>query len=257
MASFRNSYDCFILRGRAGNEILQRIQIRDTRYQKDMITIPPTIGGTWSVQKREFTAGEREKARLFQRYIRFTSLVLVNSEYPGMFARIIEFRTLALPYRMGLEVPKDCVLDGGGLQEFRHYVDNIHNSSDRIQWIKPDEPVRQPERLREASISFSYNVNLQRIPSFLTGSAARPVAPQRIPAVSTIQALKPFVARVLAEAARNKAEECPITLDSMASCRKLYVPTCGHVCSDDGCTRLDKCPVCRERTVWTPVEFTA
>jgi hypothetical protein len=257
MASFQNSYDCFILRGREGNEILQRIQIRDTRFLKDMITIPATIAGIWSVQRRQFTAEELAKVRPFQRYIRFTSIVLLNSEYPGTFTRLIRAWTPPMPTRGGLEVPVGCVLDAGGFQELNQYVHNFHNAPDRIQWIKPDEPVIQPrERLREASISFSYNVNLQRIPSFLTGSAARPVA-SRIPVFPTIQALKPFVARVLAEAARNKAEECPITLDSMASCRKLYVPTCGHVCSDDGCTRLEKCPVCRERTVWTPVEFTA
>lgn len=258
MASFRNTYDCFILRGRVGHEILQRIRLRDTRFLKDMIAVPATIAGTWSVQRRDFTIEEYAKAKLFTHYIRFSSLVLVNSEYSGTFTRLVEIKTLTLPSRGGLEIPKDCVLDAGGLQEFRQYVDKIHNASDRIHWIHPDGLLRQSvnqsvsQSMREASFSFSYSVN---IPSIL----ARPVVPPARPVVSPVvpEALKPYVARMLAEMVRSKAEDCPITLDSMASCRKLYVPTCGHVCSDAGCLTMQTCPVCRERTAWTPVEFTA
>ncbi len=282
MASFHHSYDCFILRGRAGNQILQRITLRDTRYQKDMIAIPETIAGSWSVQRRQFTVEEQRIAFKLTAYIRFTPLVLTNSEYPGTHTRLVRLWNLGLPARNGLEVPVGCVLNGGGLQDFNRYITD-YNTPERLDWIHPyfSATTIRPELMREAtreathnavqtsssSISISYSFTAGVVPPRLstvplqrtTATPATPATPATTAAptlFSTVQALKPFVARVLAEAARNKAEECPITLDSMASCRKLYVPTCGHVCSDAGCMTLLTCPVCRERTAWTPVELT-
>ncbi len=273
MASFHHSYDCFIVRGRAGNQILQRITLRDTRYQKDMIAIPETIAGSWSVQRRQFTVEEQRIAFKFTAYIRFTPLVLTNSEYPGTHTRLVRLWNLGLPARNGLEVPVGCVLNGGGLQDFNRYITD-YNTPERLDWIHPyfSATTIRPELMREArqeatqpavsssvSVSYSFTVGAPLVPRVISAPAAQPV-PHALPPATFLPTfpppLKPFVARVLAEAARNKAEECPITLDSMASCRKLYVPTCGHVCSDAGCMTLLTCPVCRERTAWTPVEFT-
>ena len=141
------------------------------------------------------------------------------------------------PRRGGLEVPPSCVLEGGALQDFNRFV-----GEGRMDWITPDGVDTRPIQRASFDISYTFSSNLIQ--------TVRPEVqrPQIIP-------LKPFVARVIAEAVRNKGEDCPISLDSMATCRKLYVPTCGHVCSDSGCLRLDKCPVCRDATAWTPVEF--
>lgn len=68
--------------------------------------------------------------------------------------------------------------------------------------------------------------------------------------------LNSMVARLVAETARKTNEICPITMDTMTSCKTLYVPTCGHVCSDAGCLNLQTYPICRVRTAWASVAFT-
>ncbi len=244
--SFRYCLDCFILRGRGSNQVLQRIQLRDTPYQKDMIAIPSTVAGTWRVLQREFSITEQRTVRKFHLWVRYTPLVLENSEQPGVFHRIVYLMELLPPRRGGLEVPTGCVLEGGALQVFNRFV-----REGRMDWITPDGVDTLPIQRASFDISYTFSSNLIRtVPVSSIRPEVRPDVqrPQIIP-------LKPFVARVIAEAVRSKGEDCPISLDSMATCRKLYVPTCGHVCSDSGCLRLDKCPVCRDATAWTPVEF--
>jgi hypothetical protein len=228
--------DCFILRGRGITQVLQRIELRDTRYQKDMIAVPHSVAGSWRVLRREFSVAEQPVVRKFHLWARYTPLVLENSERPGVFHRIVDLLGMPLPRRGGLEVPIDCVLEGGALQEFNRFV-----GDGRINWIIPDGIDTRP-----LPQMISYNITSHN--PFRLHHISHPIQP-------VVPALKPFVARVIAESARNKGEDCPITLDSMATCGKLYVPTCGHVCSDAGCLRLDKCPVCRDATAWTPVEF--
>ena len=254
--SFRHSLDCFILRGREGNQILQRIQVRDTQFLKDRIAIPETIAGTWRVLRREFSISELPAVRKCNSWVRYTPLVLENSERPGTYYRIIYLWTLGMPRRGGLEVPTGCVLEGGAYQEFTRFV----QVGGRMDWIVPDGIQVYPNLPYSVAYNVSYSVSTSS--NILSRPAVPPVGqpvarPIPRPAVmQSIQALKPFVARVIAEAVRAKGEDCPITLDSMATCRKLYVPTCGHVCSDEACMKLEKCPVCRDTTAWTPIEFT-
>lgn len=249
--------DCFILRGRTGNEVLQRIHVRDTRFQKDMVHIPHTMAGSWRVLRRAFSATEKPIAQRFRHSLRYSALVLENTEHPGVFHRIVNLFTIPQPRRGGLEIPRGCVLEGGALRELNQFMENGTTA-----WLPLEE---RPERAREASVSyqFTHSISLGRslfrndIPPSLSTIATIPALPtiRPSPPPPSVQALKPFVARILAEAARSKGDDCPITLDTMSTCGKLYVPTCGHVCSDEGCMRLATCPVCRERTAWTTVEF--
>jgi hypothetical protein len=52
--------------------------------------------------------------------------------------------------------------------------------------------------------------------------------------------------------AKESNDRCPITLEPVTTLRSMAVAHCGHVCCEDA-LRLDTCPMCRVRCVWTLV----
>ncbi len=250
-----HSYQCLTLRYRGKYTFLQRVIV----HENGTAVVPePTVEptGTWSVQTRQLTPEELPTVQYFksQYVFRDTPLVLVNSEQPDTFLRIIERASMSRPpnYVNGtlvkglqIDVTKIVNDDGESLPALNSLIQNQMNRTtpviDRIRQELRDTP----DAMDVEHVLF----NLQS----RFANTANTANTQNQP--NTPAALNPFVARLVAVAARNAKEICPISLDSMASCRNLYVPTCGHVCSDDGCLALSTCPVCREKTAWASVEF--
>jgi hypothetical protein len=247
-------YDCFILPNyRNFSRILQRVKIAyaDEMMEGDTTPVVEPDVGTWSVQEREFSAEELPLGKHFREHIQYTHFVFVNTERPDQYIRFaFRFKYLIsegyiVEFPIHNPISLSTIADGGALDKLNEFMDTFRESgisaisSYRIR-VPNDEPYQDH----------------QPIPPRQPSQPSQPRQPRQPSQLTARWTLKPFVARVMAEAARNKAETCPISLDSMASCSKLYVPVCGHVCSDEGCINLTKCPICRERTNWTAVEFT-
>jgi hypothetical protein len=250
--SIMHSYQCLTLRYRGKYTFLQRVIV----HEDGSVVVPePTVEptGTWSIQTCQLTPEEFPMVMYFKYQYVFcdTPLVLVNSEQPDTFLRIIERASMSRPpnYVNGtlvkglqIDVTKIVNNDGESLYALNSFIQNQMNRTTPVS-----DKIRQ--ELRDTPDAMDVEHVLLNLQSRLTNTANQSNQP------NTAAALNPFVARLVAVAARNAKEICPISLDSMASCRNLYVPTCGHVCSDSGCLALSTCPVCREKTAWTSVEF--
>jgi hypothetical protein len=250
-----HSYECLTWRHRGVNTFLQRVVV----HEDGSTTVPesslePT--GTWSVQTRQLTP-EEMPAVLYFKYnymFRDTSIVLVNSEQPDTFLRLIERAVLNRPPTYvngvlvkGLQIPVAKIVDGGGLDALNEFIQN-----QRIRCGHQDPP----EGYVCTSVSEVIRTEIRDFPDVSEiEQALNNLAAMRHRAIKPPPALNSMVARLVAEAARNTNEICPISMDSMTTCKTLYVPTCGHVCSDEGCLALLTCPICRARTSWTSVEF--
>ncbi len=245
-----HSYECLTWRYRG--TFLQRIVV----HEDGSTTVPePSVEptGTWSVQIRQLTPEEMPDVQYFksQYLFRDTTIVLVNSEQPDTFLRLIERALLCRPYNSvngvlvkGLQIPVAKIVDGGGLDALNEFIQN-----QRIRCGYQDPP--EGYVLRSVSDVIRTEIpDVSEIEQALNNLVA-----MRNHAIKPPPALNSMVARLVADAARNTNEICPISMDSMSTCKMLCVPTCGHVCSDAGCLALLTCPICRARTSWTSVEF--
>jgi hypothetical protein len=64
-----------------------------------------------------------------------------------------------------------------------------------------------------------------------------------------------YAAALIVDALLARDEMCPVTLEPLGDYEEILVGECGHACgATDETARLDRCPVCRDETVWCRVK---
>lgn len=66
--------------------------------------------------------------------------------------------------------------------------------------------------------------------------------------------LSKFACKIIYDAQVDK--ECPITFEPLKNYQKVYINLCGHIVSPAG-KELNRCPVCREPTLYTKLDISS
>ncbi len=63
-----------------------------------------------------------------------------------------------------------------------------------------------------------------------------------------------YAAKLIVDALVSRGEVCPVSLDPLDEFEEILVGECGHACgATDQTTKLLRCPVCRDTTVWCTI----